>query len=119
MRRRSSAKEKFVRKMRETRLKRRARGLLILLAKDREVDVALGVRLEVDEERVGTLERTVEVVIDTAVVEEEAKSIILAREFAVQVGRHAVELIDKLLRIGQGIVDTLHGAFHVDGRQIA
>ena len=72
--------------------------LFIFLTEDREVDVALRMLTEVDDERVGIAHGRAEVVIQRWVVHEQTECAVFA-----------VQLCSELLHVGNGLVNLFHG----------
>ena len=72
--------------------------LFIFLSEDREVNVALGMLTEVDDERVGIAHGRAEVVIQRWVVHEQTESAVFA-----------VQLCCEVLHVSNGLVNLLHG----------
>ena len=84
-----------------------ASSLLVFLAEYGEVYVAFGVRLEVEEQVVGTGYSVVEVVVERGVGHETAEEALAA----VELGGHA-------LHVGYGLVYVLHGGLQVEAGKI-
>lgn len=72
--------------------------LFIFLSEDREVNVALGMLTEVDDERVGIAHGRVEVVIQRWVGHKQTECAVFA-----------VQLSSELLHVGNGLVNLFHG----------
>ena len=81
--------------------------LLGLATEDGDVDVALGVLTDIVEEHLGTVEGSVETVVERRIVHEEAEGAV-----------GLAELLGSGLNIGEGTVDLLHGGIDVDGRKV-
>ena len=81
--------------------------LLVFLAKQREVHVAFGVRLQILKQGVGGAHRGVHIVVQARVVHEQTHSPILA-----------IELVGDTLHIGNGLVDLSHSPGDVYGSEI-
>lgn len=92
--------------------------LFILSSEHGEVNVTFGVSFQVNEQRVSTLQRTVEVVIHTAVVEEESQGVVRAVQLRVQRTRHLVQILRQLFCVCQRLVHLRHRSLYVKLRQL-
>ena len=81
--------------------------LFIFLTEDREVDVALRMLTEVDNERVGIAHGRAEVVVESGVVHEQSQGAFVA-----------VELVGELLHVGNGLVYLLLCGLQVECREV-
>ena len=77
--------------------------LLLLLAEDREVHIALGMSLEVIDQTIGALHGMVEAVVQRGVLHEQSQRTLLALHLC----HHAVD-------IAYGAVHTVHSALQID-----